>query len=475
MRNPFKRGRDPFAPGAYSDVIRSVRTRERKHMRHWWQWALLAFFALVVAAAGYGIWKYYDTQCKISCGGIDLPDPREREPFNALLIGSDSRKNLTPQEQEAFGAAPVPGQRADTIILAHVDPEAQFVTMAQFPRDLFVEVAGRGTAKINSSLEGGPRRVVETVEALTGLEINRYVIINIAGFRDLVDAIGGVDVCIREPIPFDPNTGLEVEQPGIVHFNGIDALSFVRSRHFTTGDFERIQNQQIFLSAAFDKVTSLGTFLNPARLNRLADVAGENVRADKGSTILGLQSLLSRFRALNPGHYEAYTVPHLGIGRSDDGQSIVLPDEEAMELMFDAMAANQSPQAFDGVPDIDPAEVKLGVYNGTFEDGVASVAADALVEATDSLSGDPVTIVEIENADRFGYKRTVIRYTAETKPEAELVSAVAPGVILKEVERLKPGVDVEVIVGAREFETKRLVQLTPIPIPPPSEPPPECR
>ena len=147
MRNIFKKDRDPFAADRFGGIVRGVRTRERKHMKHWWQWALLGFFVLVIVGAGYGVWKYYDIQCKISCRGPDLPDPDGS--FNALLIGSDSRENLTPEEQLAFGAAPVPGQRADTLILAHVDPEEQFVTMVQFPRDLFVPVPWEGEAKIN--------------------------------------------------------------------------------------------------------------------------------------------------------------------------------------------------------------------------------------------------------------------------------------------------------------------------------------
>lgn len=474
MRNIFKRDRDPFAADRFGGMVRSVRTRERKHMKHWWQWALLGFFILVVAGAGYGTWLYYDTQCKISCKGIELPETEEQEPFNALLIGSDSRKDLTPEEQLAFGAAPVPGQRADTLILAHVDPEEQFVTMVQFPRDLFVPVAGEGEAKINSALEGGPRQVVETVKQLTGLEINRYVIVNIAGFRDLVDSIGGVDICITEPIPFDPNTGLEVPEPGLIHFDGVKALRFVRSRRFATGDFERIQNQQKFLSAALNKVTSAGTFLNPLRLNRLADVAGDNVRADRGSTILGLRDLLSRFRAIDPEKYEAYTAPNLGVGTAGE-QSIVVPDDEALDIMFEALQNNESPQSFDGVPDIDPADVKIGVYNGTFEEGLAAAAQEDLIEATDTLSGSPVQVVDVTDARSRNYKDTVIRYESGAREKAELVGAVIPGAVLEEIDRTRPGTDVEVIVGSRPFEIKRLIQLQPIPIPPPTEPPPECR
>ncbi len=100
---------------------------------------------------------------------------------------------------------------------------------------------------------------------MTGIDINKYAQVNIAGFRDLVDAVEGVDICIAEPIPFDTATGIEVteDEVGMVHFDGDRAIRFVRSRKvFGGGDFDRIQNQQKFLSAALSKITSPATFLD---------------------------------------------------------------------------------------------------------------------------------------------------------------------------------------------------------------------
>ncbi len=477
MRHLFKREPDPFAAGRYSEVFRSVRRREREHMRHWWQWALLGFLLAVIGVCSYGLYRYNSVGDRISDEGIVTPQEQEGEPFNVLLVGSDSREGLTEQEQHDLGANAVGGQRADTIILAHVDPDDDSVVLVQFPRDLYVDIAGTGgKAKINSALESGANRLINTVENLSGLTINRYVQVNIAGFRDLVDAIGGVEICIPEPIPFDPNTGIEVKRPGMHRFDGDRAIRFVRSRRFPTGDFERIRNQQKFLSAAVAKLTSASTFLRPDRIQELLDIAGDNVRTNADTSLKELATLLNRFRNFDPKHYEAYAAPNLGIGEAG-GASIVVPDERAMEVMFDALAENRSPAEADGVPDIAPPSIKVGVYNAAgLDQPYAKRVADALEDATDTGAG-PVDVVEIANAARFGRKKTVVRYSPdkpETENMAELVAAALAGADIA-AGQTPEGVDVAVLVGRREVRVRQLVQILPIPIPPPGEVPEACR
>lgn len=475
----FKKDPDPFAASRYEGMFRSVRTRERKHMRHWWQWVALGLAVLLLGFGGLLWIKLKGAEGRMhESGPGELPVAQEGKPFNVLLVGSDSREGLTLVEQHTLGANAVGGQRSDTLILAQIDPTTNEIVMAQFPRDLYVDILDEGTARINTALEAGPRHLVKTVEDLTGLTIHRYVQVNIAGFRDLVDAIGGVDICITEPIPFDPATGIEVkaEEVGMVHFNGDRAIRFVRSRRFPTGDFQRIQNQQKFLAAAINKVLSVGTFLRPGRILKLIDVAGDNLATDANTTLNGLRRLAGRFRSFDPEHYEAYVVPNMG-SATIDGASVVAPDPEAMDLMFEALARHESPAEYDGVPDIDPTTVRVGVYNGIYQrdatEGIASGAADALVEATDTGEGG-VQVAEIANARKGNYKETTIRYAPEAEKMAQLIAAAIPDAVLEEVEQTQEGTDVEVIV-AKDFEAQRVIQLLPIPIPPPTEPPPECR
>ncbi|MEA2486889.1 MAG: hypothetical protein QOF16_543 [Actinomycetota bacterium] len=484
MRNPFKRTKaDPFAASRYSEVFRSGRERKRKHMRHWWQWALVGLLVLLLAIGGYGFYRYkrFEGQIGTKVGGVKNPQDPEK-PFNALLVGSDARTGLTPAEQLKLGAAAVGGQRSDTVILAHVDPNTDHVIMVQFPRDDYVPIASGGTDKITNAFADGRSNLVKTVENLTHLDINRYAEVNLAGFRDLVDAVNGVDVCITETIPFDPYTGIEVTKPGMLHFNGDEALRFVRSRHaFATGDFARIENQQKFLAAAVHKVTSVSSFLNPFRISHLLDVAGKNLRVDDHTSPIDLLHLLQRFRALNPANYEAYTAPNLGTKTitlsGGVPYSIIVPNYPAMKVMFKAIAENKSPAEADGVPDIDPSTIRVGVYNGfSLSQTVASPAADALRTATDTNQTGGVDVVDIANANHFGYKQTVVKFDPskpETRQQAEFVAAAIPGAKITEG-KVPKAIDVQVIVGKKPFKTKQLVQLLPIPLPQPGALPSVC-
>ena len=469
MRRLFRREPDPFAPARYADIVKSVRMRQRRHMRHWWQWVLLSFFLAITLIAGYGTYLFFETQGDIKID-LGLEGQEGLKPFNALLVGSDSREGLTEAEQFDLGAGAVGGARADTLILAHIDPGENRVTMVQFPRDLYVEVPGLGSQKINAALQGGPKKVVETMKLLTGLEIHQYVQINIAGFRDLVDAIGGVDVCITEPIPFDSQTGIEVteDELGLVHFDGDRAIRFVRSRNFTTGDFERIQNQQKFVAAAINKITSSSTLFNPTRIPRLADVAGKNLRTT--ASILELKDLAERLQDFDPDRYEAYIAPNLGI-TAIDGASVILPDEPTMEVLFEAIKSNESPAEADGVASIEPSTIRVGVYNATGIEGSAAEAAGLLQEATDIGEG-PVDIVEIADASRRIRKTTIV-YEAEAEKMAELVASAVPAAELR-VGNTLSGVDVAVLVG-ETFATRRLVEIIPLPLPTPGRVPEICR
>jgi LCP family protein required for cell wall assembly len=483
MRNPFRRKK---TPSDLSGVILSVRTRERKRLawlRKKWVWIPLVILAVLGGIGGYALWYYYSLQGDIQVPIPEVQPPKdEKEPFNALLVGSDSRAGLTEEEQTDLGAqdetaagVQVTGERADTIILAHVDPATNRMTMVQFPRDLYIPLSTGGSGKINSALTTSRADLVKTVESLTGLDINVYAQVNIAGFRGLVDAIGGVDVCIPEPIPFDSNTGIEVtpEEVGMVHFDGERALRFVRSRKvFGEGDFARIQNQQKFLSAAVNKVTSPRTFLSFTKLLDIKRAAGKNLKVDSNTDLRELYRLMQRFRSFDPERYEAYTAPNLGVGANEAG-SVVLPDDATMAAMFGAIARNKSPlSASTAPPGMNPGDVTIGVYNGANHNRViAAPAAEKLKQAT-RIDGQTIDIVDVSNADRDGYRKTVVRYEAGGRKAAEFVAAAIPGAEVRRAD-IGGGLDAEVIVGKR-FATSKLVRITPIELPVPGEQPQVC-
>ena len=485
MRNPFKKKTDQFAASRYEAMFRGGRTRQRKKpwlLRHRWAWVSLLVAILLAGGAGFAAYQYYSFQGDVQRDVQGVDEAEEGEPFNVLLVGSDSREGLTEEEKLDFGAGDegVEGQRADTLILAHIDPAENRVTMVQFPRDLYVPLATGEEDKINAALQTGKAALVETVEDLTGLDVNRYAQVNIAGFREVVDAIGGVKICITEPIPFDKQTGIEVTQEEIdesplIQFDGEKALRFVRSRNFPNGDFGRIQNQQRFLSAALNKVTSVGTILSPGRIGKLMAAARENVEIDKNTDLTELRETLERFRSFDPENYEAYTAPNLGLGMAGPA-SIVVPDFETMEVMFEAIANNESPAEADNAPDIDVTTVNVGVYNGSFQAGRAANAAEKLEEAI-TVGGETIAITDVANADRTNYKGTIIRYdpnAADIEEKLELLQAALPEAEVRKVKETPVGVDIEVIVGKGRFVTEKVVQINPIPLPEPGEVPADC-
>lgn len=434
--------------------------------------------------AGVAVYAFYDFQ-----GDLQEPIPevdREEEggPFTVLLVGSDSREGLTAEERESLGAdvidetgQEIVGERADTLILGHIDPETNKVMMVQFPRDLYVPIADAGKDKINEALESGKGNLVRTVEDLTGIEINHYAQVNIAGFKDIVDAIGGVTLCITQPVPFDPQTGIEVtqEELPVVEFDGERALRFVRSRNYPEGDLQRIQNQQKFMSAAISKVTSVGTLLNLGSIRRLMRAAGENLRIDEGTTVPRLYDIGQRFRSFDPENYEAYTVPNKGPVENEAGW-VILPDNRAMQLMFEALADNSSPSEADGIPNVDPSEVRVSVVNGGSSAGAASGAAEALQAATE-VEGSMIRVVEVGNVARPDVTAPVVRYNPTRTGSEDKASYLAAAIRNSEMEEggLPRGVDVRVILGNEEPNIRRLVQIRPIEIPPPAAEPAECR
>ncbi len=487
MRNPFKK-REPLAADRYSGMIRSVATRDHRRVR-WlrrkWVWGLLAVVVIVGGIAGYGLWYYYSLQGDIQ-EPIDEVDPVENDedPLNVLLIGSDSRAGLSEKEKEELRAGdvdpvtgePIVGERADTLIVAHVDPETNKITMVQFPRDLYVRLADGTRNKINNALTESKGFLVESVEELTGVDVNMYAQVNIAGFKSLVDAIDGVEVCVPEPVPFDPGTGIEIndDEVGMVEFDGERAVRFVRSRKaFGEGDFARIQNQQKFLSAAIDKITSPATFLSFGKLLAIKDAVGKNLRVDSNTGLRELYDIMKRFRSFNPRNYEAYTAPNLGVAEREDAGSVVLPDTPALDAMFEAIERNESPARMNNVPNVNPSDVTVGVYNGVNHNKiVAGPSAKELVVAT-TLDGNTIDVVEEKNAGRDDYRKSIIRYERDSADKAKLIKAALPGARLVRKDT-KLGIDVEVIVGD-DFHVQRVIRIKPIELPVPGDLPEACR
>lgn len=195
-----------------------------------------------------------------------------------LLVGSDSREGLTDEEKERLATGSVGGSRTDTIMLMHVPRFGGKTLLLSLPRDSIVEIPGQGEGKINAAYAyGGPELLVKTVEAETGLRMDSYVEIGLGGFANIVDAVGGVEICPKEAMK-DPKAGLDVSK-GCREADGETALAYARSRKVSaTGDIARVERQREVVGAIAGEAASPWTFLNPLRYFNLASAGADSIK-----------------------------------------------------------------------------------------------------------------------------------------------------------------------------------------------------
>jgi len=199
--------------------------------------------------------------------------PSDQPGTTYLLVGSDSRQGLTRKQELRYGVGKAEGRRTDTIMLLHVGKGPNL--LMSIPRDSIVPVPGHGTTKVNAAYAlGGPDLLVKTLESSTGIRIDDYVEIGFAGFVDVVNAVGGIQICPKTAMK-DKLANLDI-QKGCQHVKGRVALGYARSRHTSgLGDIDRARHQREVVSAVGDKAASPWTVINPVRYWRLA-MAGSN-------------------------------------------------------------------------------------------------------------------------------------------------------------------------------------------------------
>jgi LCP family protein required for cell wall assembly len=259
--------------------------------------------------------------------------PVQGQGTNWLITGSDSRQGLTNKQIRRFSTGfGIGGQRSDTIMVVHIPAGGHRPVLISIPRDSWVAIPGYGHAKINAAFAyGGPKLLAETVQNLTGLRIDHYMGIGFGGFVRVVDAVGGVRVCLKTPL-VDPASGLHLTK-GCHNLTGGHALGFVRSRHdFATQDLQRVQNQRLFLRALLRKLTSTGVILNPFKALPAASDATGSLIVDNGTSLYQLVQV-----ALALKHPITTTAPIANSGYIIDGQDALLIDTTKLAELVKAL------------------------------------------------------------------------------------------------------------------------------------------
>jgi LCP family protein required for cell wall assembly len=327
--------------GQYGGGGRPYRGRRKPR---WGRIALLAGLAVLVIAviAGISLYGYangLDKDLKrtdaFSTLTGDRPKPAVKGTMNILLVGSDSR-DPDAKEDEANA------WRADTLILMHIPADHKSAQLISIPRDLWVVVpksnsaaCGDGSrAKINASFAfGGLPRAVHTVECLTDVKVDHVAAIDFGGFKEVTDALGGVDLKVEQSITSIHKPHRKFTK-GTMHMNGDQALDWVRQRYqFARGDFARMQHQQDFLKALMDKAASSGTLADVGKLNSFLKAVTAAVTVDND---FSLTDSAMEFRSLRGDNLTFITSPNKG-SETIAGQSVVVSDREKALSLYKAV------------------------------------------------------------------------------------------------------------------------------------------
>ncbi|MFT9788179.1 LCP family protein [Streptomyces rhizosphaericola] len=370
-----------------------------RRKRPWLRWAALGASFLVLVSAGVGWWIYnkLDGNITTDTGAAaelkvyekERPTPVAMDAQNILLIGSDSRAG----DNSRYGRDDGGSQRSDTTILLHLAADRKSATAVSLPRDLMVEIPACRTGddketrerfgQFNSAFElGGSACTIRTVERLTGIRIDHHMVVDFNGFKDMVDAVDGVEICLKEPIN-DKDAHLELPA-GRQTLNGEEALGYVRARK-TLGDgsdTERMERQQRFLGALVNKMQSNGVLLNPTRLYPVLDAATKSLTTDPGlDSLRDLYDLVRSMRDVPTDQVQFLTVPRQPYRNNPNRDELVEPD--AGELF--KQLREDKPVAV--VPADELKDAEKGTETETDGDGKPDAAASESPTPTPTYSG----------------------------------------------------------------------------------------
>ncbi|WP_132879495.1 LCP family protein [Tamaricihabitans halophyticus] len=341
-------------------------------------------------------------------GGGEMPADGA---IDILLVGMDSRTdaqgNPLPEKvlRELRAGVSDGETNTDTLILVHIPNDGSKATAISLPRDTYVDIPGYGQHKLNSayarakatarnelqqegvadsselevrSNQEGAKNLIGTVEQLTGTTIDHYAEVNLLGFSEITKAVGGVEVCLNEPVQ-EEYSGANF-QAGVQTISGAKALSFVRQRHgLPRGDLDRIVRQQVFMAGLAQRILSAGTLADQGKLNELIEAMKKSVVLDQGWDILGFAQ---RMRGLTGGQIEFDTIPieNMELYTPEDGVALEVDPARVQEFVS-GLTGEPKPDNNGGGQsdsDADNSAITVDVFNASGETALAATVSEAL-------------------------------------------------------------------------------------------------
>src|SRR5580693_3840247 len=322
-------------PGGPGGPGRPIRPTGRRWLRPRRILAMLALLLVVVIIASVGTYFYVGSKLHHSDVLVDYNGrPVPAAGTNWLIAGSDSRQGLTRRQERKLATGPLSaagGERSDTILILHIPSGGGKPVLVSIPRDSYVPIPGYGSSKINAAFDlGGPKLLAETIQNDSGLYINHYMGIGFGGFVSVVNAVGGVRMCLPGPM-VDPKAGLNLKA-GCQNLDGDQALGYVRTRNFALSDLQREQDQRLFLKALLSKLTSTGTLINPFATIPAATGSAGALTVSDGTSLMDL--VHAAFALRNP---LTTTVPvaTADYQTSNDGVAVLWDRTQALQLFND--------------------------------------------------------------------------------------------------------------------------------------------
>lgn len=407
--SPDPKPTDPTPTGypGQGTLVEGSLTGARRKRRRWLRITVLAVAAVllgVLCFGGYWVWRL---QSNIATGSLGAGGSRTEGPVDdrkdrlqILVLGSDTRSGKNSQYGTADQSSGY-GQ-SDVMMLVDISADNKNVNVISFPRDLLVDVPeckdqstnqqhpGRQDVMINSAMaEAGIGCAVDTVNKLTGLEVDHFMMADFNAVKELSTTVGGVDVCVSSAV-YDPDSGLRLPK-GTSQVQGDQALAFLRTRHAFAdgGDLGRIKAQQAFLGSLTRKLKSEGTLSNPQKVLGIADTMTKNLTVDTGlASVPALLTIADRLKNIDPAKVNFITVPT--VPAPSDPNRLAL-EEPAASNLFSALrnsadlsqgapASSESSKA-SAAPSYDKSLQPVSVANGTNVAGRSNAIAATLSSA----------------------------------------------------------------------------------------------